>query len=280
MTLSGKARIAGIFGWPISHSRSPRLHGFWIDRHGIDGVYVPLAVAPEDFVTAFRALPALGFRGVNITVPHKEAALANCDTVDAQAKRIGAVNTVVVDDDGKLVGSNTDAYGFIENVRDGSSWAATAGAAVVLGAGGSSRAVIVSLLDAGAPEVRLTNRTRRRADALADEFGERMTVFDWDDRAQALTDAALLVNTTSLGMQGQPPLEIDLSALPPAAVVTDIVYTPLETALLRDARARGNPTVDGLGMLLHQALPGFEKWFGVRPTVDAALRQFVLDDLR
>ncbi|MEM9684418.1 MAG: shikimate dehydrogenase [Pseudomonadota bacterium] len=280
MTLSGKASIAGIFGWPISHSRSPRLHGFWIDRHDIDGVYVPLAVAPENFVTAFRALPALGFRGVNITVPHKEAALANCDMVDAQAKRIGAVNTVMVDDEGKLVGSNTDAYGFIENVRDGSNWVSKAGPAVVLGAGGSSRAVIVSLLDAGAPEVRLTNRTRKRADALAEEFGKRMTVVDWDERGQVLADAALLVNTTSLGMQGQPPLEIDLSALPPAAVVTDIVYTPLETALLRDARARGNATVDGLGMLLHQALPGFEKWFGVRPTVDAALRQFVLDDLR
>jgi shikimate dehydrogenase len=279
MTLSGKAKIAGIFGWPIAHSRSPRLHGFWLDRYGVDGTYVPLAVAPENFVTAFRALPALGFRGINVTLPHKEAALANCDIVDDQARRIGAVNTVVVDDDGKLIGSNTDTFGFIESIRKDSDWSADHGPAVVLGAGGAARGVVVALLDAGVSEVRIANRTRSRAQSLADEFGEGTTVVDWDARADALGDLGLLVNTTTLGMEGHDPLDLDLSGLSKNAVVNDIVYTPLETPLLRDAAARGNPTVDGLGMLLYQAVPGFERWFGVRPDVDDALRRFVLDDL-
>ena len=279
MILSGKAKIAGIFGWPIAHSRSPRLHGFWLERHGIDGVYVPLAVAPDNFEAAFRALPALGFRGVNITVPHKETALAACDEVDPQAQRIGAVNTVVVDASGRLVGSNTDAFGFVESLRRAVDWKAAAGPAVVLGAGGAARAIVVALLVAGAPEVRIANRTRNRAEALAEDLGEGVAVLDWDARADALADAALLVNSTTLGMEGHEPLPLDLAKLPKAAVVTDIVYTPLQTPLLRDAAARGNPTVDGLGMLLYQAQPGFEQWFGVRPEVDDALRRFVLDDL-
>lgn len=280
MILSGKAKIAGIFGWPIAHSRSPRLHGFWLDRHGIDGTYIPLAVAPEQFATAFRALPALGFRGVNITVPHKEVALAQCDTVDAQARRIGAVNTVVVDGSGRLIGSNTDAFGFIENVRRSTEYDAVSGPAVVLGAGGAARAVVVALLDAGTPALRIANRTRSRAESLAAELGGAIEVVDWETRADALADAALLVNTTTLGMQGHEPLPLDLARLPATAVVTDIVYTPLQTPLLRAAAARGNRTVDGLGMLLYQAQPGFEKWFGVRPDVDDALRRFVLEDLR
>jgi shikimate dehydrogenase len=280
MILSGKAKIAGIFGWPIAHSRSPRLHGFWLDRHGIDGTYIPLAVAPENFATAFRALPALGFRGVNVTVPHKEAALAQCDAVDAQARRIGAVNTVVVDKSGRLIGSNTDAFGFIENVRRSAKWDAVSGPAVVLGAGGAARAIVVALMDAGAPGLRIANRTRSRADALAAELGGGIEVVDWERRADALADAALLVNTTTLGMQGHEPLALDLSHLPDDAVVTDIVYTPLQTPLLRAAASRGNQIVDGLGMLLYQAQPGFEKWFGVRPDVDEALRRFVLEDLR
>lgn len=279
MILSGKAKIAGIFGWPIAHSRSPRLHGFWLERHGIDGVYVPLAVAPDNFEAAFRSLPALGFRGVNITVPHKEAALAACDEVDPQAQRIGAVNTVVVDASGRLVGSNTDAFGFVESLRRAVDWKAAAGPAVVLGAGGAARAIVVALLVAGAPEVRIANRTRNRAETLADDLGDGIMVVDWDERADALADAALLVNSTTLGMEGHEPLSLDLAKLPKAAVVTDIVYTPLETPLLRDAASRGNPTVDGLGMLLYQAQPGFEQWFGVRPEVDDALRRFVLDDL-
>jgi shikimate dehydrogenase len=279
MIQSGKAKIAGIFGWPISHSRSPRLHGFWLDRYDVDGAYVPLAVAPTNFKTAFRALPALGFRGVNITVPHKEMALENCDYVDAQARRIGAVNTVVVDDAGMLVGSNSDAYGFIENIRQGSDWSAESGPAVVLGAGGAARAIVVALIEAGVPAVRVANRTRVRAEAFATEFGNRVSVADWDARADALAEAALLVNTTTLGMPGQAPLDLDLSRLPTDSVVNDIVYTPLQTPLLKNAASRGNPTVDGLGMLLYQAQPGFEKWFGVRPVVDAALRQHILDDL-
>ena len=280
MILSGKAKVAGIFGWPIAHSRSPRLHGFWLERHGIDGVYVPLAVAPENFEPAFRALPALGFRGVNVTVPHKEAALAACDEVDPQAQRIGAVNTVAVDPSGRLVGSNTDAFGFIENLRGCKRWDAASGPAVVLGAGGAARAIAVALIVAGAPEVRIVNRTRSRAEELAEALGEGVTVADWDARADALADAALLVNATTLGMDGHDALDIDLAALPKRAVVTDIVYTPLQTTLLAAAAARGNPTVDGLGMLLYQAQPGFEQWFGVRPEVDEALRRFVLDDLR
>lgn len=279
MTLSGKAKIAGIFGWPIAHSRSPRLHGFWLDRYGVDGTYIPLAVRPENFATAFRALPALGFRGVNITVPHKEAALANCDTVDDQAQRIGAVNTVIIDEDGKLCGSNTDAFGFLENLRRGCAWQAADGPAVVLGAGGAARAVVVALIDVGVPEVRVANRTRARADAFATEFGAAVTAVDWTDRAGALDGAALLVNTTTLGMEGHDALDLDLARLPKTAAVNDIVYTPLHTPLLKDAAARGNPVVDGLGMLLYQAQPGFEKWFGVRPEVDDALRRFILDDL-
>lgn len=279
MILSGKAKIAGIFGWPIAHSRSPRLHGFWLERHGIDGVYVPLAVAPEKFAAAFRALPALGFRGINVTVPHKEAALAACDEVDAQARRIGAVNTVVVDPSGRLIGSNTDAFGFIENLRRSARWSAGSGPAVLLGAGGAARAIAVALIDAGAPEVRIANRTPSRAQSLAAALGAKAVAVDWDARAAALADAALLVNSTTLGMQGHGPLDLDLARLPAGAVVTDIVYTPLQTKLLQDAAARGNPTVDGLGMLLYQAQPGFEQWFGVRPEVDEALRRFVLDDL-
>jgi shikimate dehydrogenase len=279
MTLSGKAKIAGIFGWPIAHSRSPRLHGFWLDRYGVDGAYIPLAVKPEDFEAAFRALPALGFRGVNITVPHKEAALANCDTVDAQARRIGAVNTVVVDDAGRLCGSNTDAFGFVENLRQATAWKAADGPAVVLGAGGAARAIVVALVDAGAPEVRVANRTRARTDAFVAEFGATVTAIDWTDRSDALAGAALLVNTTTLGMEGHDALDIDLARLPKDAAVNDIVYTPLHTPLLKAAAARGNPAVDGLGMLLYQAQPGFEKWFGVRPAVDESLRRFILDDL-
>lgn len=279
MILSGKAKIAGIFGWPIAHSRSPRLHGFWLDKYDVDGTYIPLAVAPEKFETAFRALPSLGFRGVNITVPHKEAALANCDAVDDQARRIGAVNTVVVDEKGALIGSNTDAFGFIENIRQETDWSADRGPALVLGAGGAARAVAVALIDAGVPTVRVSNRTRARADAFSAEFGDRVSVVDWDARGDALDDLGLLVNTTTLGMKGHDPLDLDLSGLAKDAVVNDIVYTPLQTTLLRDAAARGNRTVDGLGMLLHQAQPGFEKWFGIRPTVDDALRRFILDDL-
>lgn len=278
MILSGSAKLAGVMGWPIGHSRSPRLHGHWLDRHGIDGAYVPLAVAPENLETALRSLPALGFRGVNLTLPHKEAAVDICDDVTGQARRIGAVNTIVVGGDGRLQGSNTDAYGFLENLRHGSDWQPADGPVVLLGAGGAARGLAVALVDAGVTELRILNRTQARAETLAADIGQAV-VPSWDDRANALDGAALLVNSTTLGMTGQPPLDLDLSRLPAGAVVNDIVYAPLETPLLADARARGNPVVDGLGMLLYQAQPGFEAWFGTRPEVDAALRDFVLADL-
>ncbi|WP_142849176.1 shikimate dehydrogenase [Telmatospirillum sp. J64-1] len=278
MIITAKARLAGVMGWPIGHSRSPRLHNYWLQHFGIDGAYVPLAVAPEDFETVLRALPRMGFAGTNVTVPHKEAAMAAVDVLHPLAKRIGAVNTIVTLPDGRLEGRNTDGFGFLENLRQaGTVWRPASGPAVVLGAGGAARAVCVALQDAGCPEIRLTNRSRARAETLAAELGGGVTVVDWDRRADALDGAALLVNTTSLGMSGQPPLEIDLSALPGSALVNDIVYVPLETDLLARARARGNPVVDGLGMLLHQARPGFEAWFGVLPEVTPEVRDFVLE---
>ncbi len=281
MILSGRAKVAGVMGWPVSHSRSPRLHGHWLERHGIDGAYVPLPVAPENFEQALRTLAMLGFHGANITLPHKEAALRVVDEVDPLARRIGAVNTVVVQEGGDLWGGNSDAYGFIANLRDRApQWRPDRGPAVVLGAGGAARAVIVGLQDEGVGDIRLVNRTRQRADDLVRQLagpGE-LTAIDWEDRAAALSDAALLVNTTSLGMSGQPPLDIPLHDLPTAAVVCDIVYVPLETSLLSAARRRGNVAVDGLGMLLHQAVPGFEAWFGVRPVVDGDLRRLIARD--
>jgi len=235
---------------------------------------VPLAVAPDRFDEALKGLQAAGFRGVNVTVPHKEAAFRACDTIDPDAERIGAVNTIMFSDNGLVQGSNTDAFGFIENIRQVIAW--PGGVAVVLGAGGAARAVCVALIDAGATEIRLINRTRSRAERLSMEFGEVIRVEDWENRSDAQSSASLLVNTTSLGMTGQPPLDLDLDALPISAIVNDIVYTPLETPLLKLARKRGNIPVDGLGMLLHQARPGFEAWFGTAPQVTEALREFVL----
>jgi shikimate dehydrogenase len=275
--LTAKGRLAGVIGWPVGHSRSPQLHGHWLVRYGIDGAYVPLAVAPEGLAAALRGVAALGFRGCNVTVPHKEAAMALVDELDPLARRIAAVNTIVVRADGSLFGTNTDGFGFLANLQAGApGWSAAQGPAVVIGAGGAARAIIVALTDAGAPEIRLANRTRGRAEKLVAELGGPITVVDWADRAAALDGAALLVNTTTEGMQGHDALDLPLDALPAAALVTDIVYVPLETPLLAAARARGHPVVDGVGMLLHQARPGFEAWFGVAPVVDAALRTAVL----
>ena len=276
MMLSGTTKLAGILGWPVAHSRSPRLHGHWLERYGIDGAYLPMPVRAERFTIALRSLADLGFRGVNVTIPHKQAALAACDDVEPMARRIGAVNTIVMDD-GRLVGSNTDGSGFMENLRQAQpDWDPTAGPAVVLGAGGAARAVVAALIEAGAPELRLLNRTQARSEALAAEWDGRITACPWAERGSRLSEAAVLVNTTSLGLEGQAPLDIDLGALPSDALVTDIVYAPLETPLLAAARARGNPVVDGLGMLLHQARPGFSGWFGVDPEVTEELRAFVL----
>ena len=279
MTFSGAAIVAGVAGWPIKHSRSPRIHNYWLRKYEIDGVYVPFAIDPDGAHDAFRAIPSLGISGMNVTVPHKETAFKAMDEVDRWAQRLKAVNTIVVRD-GALYGANTDAYGFLESLRESHpGWRADAGPVVVLGAGGAARAIVAGLQDAGAPDIRIANRTMSRADALQDEFGDPVRAVDWNSRADALVGAALLVNTTSLGMEGQPRLDIALDALPPDAVVYDIVYVPLETPLLASARARGNPTIDGLGMLLHQARPGFRDWFGTDPQVDQVLRDHVLEAL-
>ncbi len=264
--------LAGIMGHPVMHSRSPRLHNFWLEKHGLLGRYVPLAVKPEGLAAALKALPALGFRGCNLTIPHKVLALPMMDRTDAASKRIGAINCVTVEDDGSLSGTNNDGYGYIESIRaERPAWKADAGPIVVLGAGGGARAILVALADSGAREIFLLNRTDARATALARELGAPIKSAAWADRSRVLDGAAMVINSTSQGMVGQPALEIDLDALPKAALVSDIVYIPKETPLLAAARARGNPTVGGLGMLLHQARPAFKGWFGVMPEVTAEL---------
>lgn len=278
MRIGGKTKVAGVIGWPVGHSLSPRLHGFWLQQHGVDGVLVPLPVRPEHFAEALRALPKLGFVGASVTVPHKEMALELVDDAEPLARRIGAVNTIVVCDNGRLSGRNTDSFGFMQALRVGApKWRADAGAAVVLGAGGASRAIAAALGMAGVHEIRVVNRTLERAAALAKALGPPVRAARWEKRAETLADAALLVNATTLGMTAGPALELDLAPLPAAAVVMDIVYTPLETSLLARARARGLVAVDGLGMLLHQARPAFAAWFGVEPEVTAELRTFVLE---
>lgn len=264
--------LAAVLGDPIGHSRSPRLHGHWLARHGIAGAYVPLRVSAADLPATLDLLPRLGFVGCNVTIPHKEAVLALARTITPTARRIGAANTLTFGPRG-FEADNTDALGFAANILEAvPHWQPRRVA--VLGAGGASRAVIVALQDRGATDIRIANRSPDRARALAAEFG--LAVVDWADRAAMLAGCDTLVNTTSLGMTGQPALDLPLDALPADALVTDLIYTPLETPLLAAARARGNPVVDGLGMLLHQAAPGFARWFGHSPRVDAALRAAVL----
>ena len=241
-------------GWPVAHSLSPRLHGHWLDKYKIDGAYVPMPVKPEDFETALHALPKLGFAGVNVTVPHKEAAFACADSADDLARRLSAANTLIFGADGRIDAHNTDGYGFIESLRAHEHGLhLEGGPAVVIGAGGSARAVVAALIGAGVPELRVVNRTKQRAEALKADLGGPITVVDWAERGAALDDAALLVNATTQGLRGQPPLDLPLDALPARALVSDLVYVPLQTPLLADARRRGNRTVDGLGMLLYQA---------------------------
>jgi shikimate dehydrogenase len=273
--LTGKAKLAGITGWPVSHSRSPRLHGFWLDRYGIDGTYVPLPIEPAHFPKAIKGLMRAGFAGVNCTIPHKVAAFEVCDIVDDSARRAGAVNTLVFQE-GRIIGSNTDGWGFLENLRANGVDPA-AGPALILGAGGSARAIGAVLLELGV-KVTLANRTRENSERLAREL-PGLHIIDWDRREDALADHALLVNTTSQGMTGHPPLDINLRRATPGLTVADIVYVPLETPLLAAARARELHTVEGLGMLLYQAIPGFRAWFGAEPAVDDALRRFVAADL-
>lgn len=278
---TGAAKLAGVIGWPVKHSLSPVLHGFWLQRYGVDGCYVPLPVHPDKLRDAIRALPGLGFRGINATLPHKENLLSLMDEVEDKARIIGAVNTVIVGEDGTLKGSNSDAFGFLENLKQGApSWRPGSGPAVVLGAGGAARAIVVALADAGAPLVRILNRTEERARDLVTDLSAhipgRLNPLPWTALDGCLGDAHLVVNTTALGMDGQPPLTIDLDPLPSEAVVTDIVYTPLETDLLKTAKRRELCTVDGLGMLLHQARAGFEAWFGVAPEVSQDLRDVLI----
>jgi shikimate dehydrogenase len=273
MSSADRFLLAGVMGWPVMHSRSPALHNYFFSHYGLAGTYVPLAIKPEGLEAALRALAPLGFAGCNLTIPHKERALAIVDEVDGVASRIGAISCVVVRADGSLGGTNNDVHGFARNIlQQQPDWRVDAGPAVVIGAGGGARAVVYSLLDRGAHEIRIANRTPARADALAREFGGTVCPVDWDDRERALEGAALLVNTTSQGMMGQPALDLSLDRLPTSALVCDIIYIPLETPLLAAARRRGNRTVDGLGMLLHQACIAWKLWFDIDPEVTPDLR--------
>ena len=269
--------LAGVIGHPVAHSRSPLLHGHWLRTYGLRGHYIPMDIAPDKLESAFRTLPDLGFVGVNVTIPHKEKVMEIADLVSDRATLIGAANTIIFRKDGKIHADNTDGYGFIENLRQGApGWDPTAGPAMVLGAGGAARAVIASLLEVGVPEIRISNRTRDRAEQLREDFGARIRVVEWVQAGNAMADAALVVNSTSLGMVGKPELRVPLDGLRSGTVVTDLVYAPLETRLLQVARAQGCTCVDGLGMLIHQAVPGFERWFGQRPEVDDATRAAIL----
>jgi len=268
--------LVGLMGWPVMHSRSPVLHNHWFKHYRLTGTYVPLAIKPEGLAAALRALAPLGFSGTNLTIPHKEQALKIVDDVDATAKRMGAISCVVVRPDASLIGYNNDGYGFIHAIlQQAPDWHADAGPVVVIGAGGGARAVVYSLAERGAREIRVFNRTLARAQALEQEFGGPIKAMPWDERHAALADAAMLVNTTSQGMVGNPPLELSLDKLPASALVTDIVYIPLETPLLAQARKRGNRTVDGLGMLLHQARPAWKAWFGIDTEVTSEMRKVV-----
>lgn len=272
------APLAGLIGMPVAHSRSPRLHRHWLRRYGIAGHYVPMPVMAEHLAEVLRILPRAGFVGVNVTIPHKEAVVALADTVTDRAALIGAANTLIFRPDGKIHADNTDGYGFIANLRQCEpDWQPDAGPAAVIGAGGAARAVVASLLDSGVKELRITNRTRIRSEQIKAEFGARLVVYDWAQAGNMLDGAATVVNATSLGMDGKQPLRVPLDALSSDALVTDLVYTPLMTPLLAEARSRGCRIVDGLGMLLHQAAPGFERWFGRRPEVDDEARRAALE---
>ena len=269
--------LAGVIGSPVAHSKSPQLHAHWLKTYGIQGYYVPMDVSAENLEQVITTLPRAGFVGVNITVPHKEKVMEIADLVTDRAILIGAANTLIFRKDGKIHADNTDGYGFVENLRQGApDWDPKAGPAAVLGAGGAARAVVASLLDVGVPEILISNRTRIRAEGLQQDFGKRLKVVDWVQAGNMLEDAATVVNTTSLGMVGKPEMRVPLDGLQKGAVVTDLVYAPLQTRLLKAAEERGCVTVDGLGMLLHQAVPAFERWFGVRPTVDDDARSAAL----
>ncbi|AHD02633.1 shikimate dehydrogenase [Leisingera methylohalidivorans] len=272
-----KIPLAGVIGCPVAHSKSPQLHRHWLNAYGISGYYVPMHVEPEDLADTVRMMPKMGFVGANVTIPHKEAVMEIADKVTDRAKLIGAANTLIFRSDGTILADNTDGYGFITNLHQGApDWDPESGPAVLLGAGGACRAVVASLLEAGVPEILLTNRTRCRADQLHADFGNRVRVVEWVQAGNVIEEGALIVNTTSLGMVGKPRLRVPLDGLQPDAVVTDLIYAPLKTDLLQTAEDAGCTVVDGLGMLLHQAVPGFERWFGHRPDVDDATRSAAL----
>ena len=281
MALSDRFLLAGVMGWPVMHSRSPLLHNFWFKQHRLAGTYVPLAIEPQGLPAALRALHPLGFAGVNLTIPHKQHAMTVVDEVDAVAMRIGAISCVVVRADGSLVGSNNDCYGFIHNLKqEAPAWRADAGPIVVLGAGGGARAVCYGLLQEGAKEIRLLNRTLARAKGIAAEFGDAIEALPWEKRHDVLAGAAMVVNATSQGMSGQPALDVRLDKLPKSALVADIIYVPLETPFLAAGRRRGNRTVNGLGMLLHQGRPAWKAWFGIDTEVTSELRHLLEQSLR
>lgn len=283
---AGVPVVAGVIGYPIKHSRSPLMHTRWLADHGIEGTYVPIEIAPEELEARLAGLAADGLRGINVTIPHKEAIFALAQSggneSDDAAQKIGAVNTVVFRNSGGFLGTNTDAKGFIANLETArGDW--KSGPALVLGAGGAARAVVYGLMQAGVSEIRIANRTRGRAETLASDLaapGHQLQVIDWEAISTQMGDLTLLVNATSLGLEGGHPLELDLAPLKTGALVTDIVYAPLETQLLHDARVRGFETIDGLGMLIHQARFAFEAWFGILPRADAALRAALEDDLK
>jgi len=272
-----KIPLAGVIGHPIAHSRSPQLHGHWLRKYAIKGHYVPMDIAPQDLESTIQMLPKMGFVGLNVTLPHKEAVLELADLVTDRAKLIGAANTLIFRKDGKIHADNTDGYGFMQNLlQSAPKWNPQAGPAMVLGAGGAARAVLASFIDIGVPEILLTNRTRERAEQLKADFGDKITVVDWVQAGNAMEGVNAVINTTSLGMVGKPEMRVPLDALAPGMLVSDLVYSPLQTKLLRAATDAGATAVDGLGMLLHQAAPGFERWFKVKPEVDDELRAVVL----
>lgn len=269
--------LAAVIGSPVAHSKSPQLHTHWLKVNGLAGYYIPMDVRSEDLEQVLRTLPKAGFIGVNVTIPHKEKVLEIADQITDRATLIGAANTLILRPDGKIHADNTDGYGFINNIRQAEpDWDPKAGSAAILGAGGAARAVVSALLDAGVPEILISNRTKVRAEALRADFGKRLQVVDWVQAGNMLEEATTVVNTTSLGMIGKPPLRVPLDGLRPGTLVNDLVYTPLKTQFLAEAEEMGCRTVDGLGMLLHQAVPAFERWFGVRPTVDSATRAAAL----
>ena len=280
MTEENRFHMAGVMGWPVMHSRSPMMHNYWMTQQGLAGTYVPLEIEPGTLEAALRAMHPLGFAGCNLTIPHKQDAMTIVDEVDDVAKKIGAISCVVVREDGSLFGTNNDWLGFLGNLKQHEpDWRADSGPVTVVGAGGGGRAVCYALLREGAAEIRLVNRTRERAEAIAEEFGGPFTVLPWEDRHDALEGAATVVNVTSQGMAGEPALDLRLDKLSANALAADIIYIPLETPFLAAARQRGNRTLNGLGMLLHQGLPAWRMWFGIEPTVTADLRRMMEDSI-